>query len=75
VGGQFDALFALVRARVSGNDFIFEIDAKGAVVCFEHDLLADGPGGHGIGIGIEADGEVGVDFCRGCVPAIGEELR
>lgn len=75
VCGQFDPFFAFIGARVSGNDFVFEIDAKGAVVCLDHDLFADGPRGHGIGIGIEADGEVGVDLCRGGVPAIGEKLR
>jgi hypothetical protein len=59
---------------VSGNGFIFEIDGEGAVVCFDNYLFADGPRGHGIGIGIEADGEVGVDLCRGRVPAIREKL-
>ena len=75
MGGQFDAFFAFIGSGVSGNDFVFEIDAKGAVVSFDHYLFADGPRGHGIGIGIEADGEVGVDLCRGGVSAIGEELR
>ena len=59
---------------MSGNGFIFEINGEGAVVGFDNDLFADGPGGHGVGIGIEADGKVGVDPCRGGVPAIGENF-
>ena len=74
VCGQFDTFFALIGSGVSGNDFVFEIDGEGAVVCLDHDLFADGPGGHGVGIGIEADGEVGVGLCRSGVPAIGEKL-
>ena len=44
------------------------------MVSFDNDLFADGPGGHGVGIGIEADGKVGVDPDRRGVPAIGEKL-
>ena len=40
---------------MSGNDFVFEIDGEGAVVCLGNNLFADGPRGHGAGIGIEAD--------------------
>jgi len=74
VCGQFETFFALIGARVSGNGFVFEIDCEGAVVCFDNHLFGDGPRGHGIGIGIEADGEVGGDFCKSGVPAIREEL-
>ena len=73
VGGQFDTVFALIGSGVGGNDFVLEIDGEGAVVSFDNYLFVDGPRGHGVGICIEADGEVGVDPCRNCIPAIGED--
>ena len=73
--GQFDTFFALIGAGVGGNDFFFEVDGEGAGVCFDDDLFADGPGGHGVGVAVEADGEVGVDLCRSRITAVGKKLR
>lgn len=73
--GQLHTFFALIGTGVRSNDLSPEIDGEGAVVCFDNHLLAYGPRGHGVGVGIEADGEVGVDFGRIGVPAIGEKLR
>ena len=72
--GQFDTFFAFIGAGVSGDGLFFEINGEGVVVRLDDDLFADGPGGHGIGVCIEADGKVGVDLCGSRVPAIGEKL-
>jgi hypothetical protein len=64
----------LIGAGVSGNGFFFEIDGEGLMVSLDDDLLADGPWGDGVRVAIEADGEVGVDLCRGRIPAIGKDL-
>lgn len=73
--GQFDTFSASIGTWVGGNNLSLEIDGDGAVVSFDNHLPAYSPRGHGVGIGIEADGEVGIDLCRICVPAIGEKLR
>ena len=73
--GQFDTFLALIGAWMGGNDFVFEIDGEGAVVRLDSHLFADCPGGHGVDVRVEANGEVGVDLCRSGVPAIGEKLR
>jgi hypothetical protein len=74
VGGQFDPFSVLIGAGVGGNGFFFEINGEGLMVSLDDDLFADGPWGHGVGVAIEADGEVGVDLGRGGVPAVGEDL-
>jgi len=74
VGGQFDPFSVLIGAGVGGNGFFFEIEGEGLMVGLGDDLFADGPWGHGVGVSIEADGEVGVNLCRGRVPAVGEAL-
>jgi hypothetical protein len=74
VGWQFDPFSVLIGAGVGGDGFFFEIEGEGVRVGFDDDLFADGPRGYGVGVSIEADGEVGVDLCRGRVSAIGEDL-
>lgn len=74
VGGQFDTFFVLIGAGVCGNGFFFEIEGEGVKVGLDDDLFADGPWGHGVGVSIEADGEVGVDLGRGRVPAFGKDF-
>jgi len=74
VGGQFDPFSVFIGAGVGGEGFFFEIEGEGLMVGLDDDLLADSPWGHGVGVSIEADGEVGVDLCRGGVPAVWEGL-
>lgn len=74
VGGQLDTFSAFIGAWVCGDGLFPEIDGEGVVVRFDDDPFTDGPWGHGIGVCIEADGEVGVDLCRSRVPTIREEL-
>lgn len=59
---------------MGGEGFFFEIEGEGLMVGLDDDLLADSPGGHGVGVSIEAHGEIGVDLCRGQVSAIGEDI-
>jgi len=74
VGWQFDPFSVFIGAGVGGEGFFFEIEGEGVMVGLDDDLFADGPWGHGVGVSIEADGEVGVDLCRGGVSAIGKDL-
>jgi hypothetical protein len=74
VGWQFDPFSVLIGAGVGGDGFFFEVDGEGLMVSLDDDLFAHGPWGHGVGVSIEADGEIGVDLCRGGIPAIGQDL-
>ena len=74
VGWQFDPFSVLIGAGVGGNGFFFEIKGEGLMVGLDDDLFADGPRGDGVGVSIEAHGEIGVDLCRGHVSAIWEGL-
>jgi len=55
VDGQLDPFPVFIGAWMSGDNLIPEIDGQGMMVRLDNDLFADGPGRHGIGIGVKAD--------------------
>lgn len=71
MGRQFDTLLSLIGTDMGGNDPVFEINRQGMGIGLHCDLSADGPRRDGVIVGIKADGEVGIDFQRVRVPAIG----
>ena len=70
--GQFEALFALPTAGMSGHGFVLEVAREVVVIGFDGDGFADEPRRYGIGIAIKVNGEIGVYLGLRRIAAIGE---
>ena len=60
---------------MDSNGLISVVNGKGIVVGLCYHLFIDSPGGHGIGVAVEADRKIRINPAYGGITAIWEEIR
>jgi hypothetical protein len=68
--GEFAALFALPTAQMGGDGLVLQVARQMVVIGFDGEGCAHEPRGHGRGIAIQANGEIGMDLGLSRITAI-----